>query len=67
MRLMMKDLVEKSGFCRDTVKRLADSGVLPHQRDMNGWRIFLPEALEIAKELAGLKDEELRDTEADSR
>lgn len=63
MRLMMKDLVEKSGFCRDTVKRLADSGVLPHQRDLNGWRVFSQEALEIAKELAGIK----RDTEADSR
>ena len=55
MRLMIKDLVEKSGFCRDTVKRLADSGVLPHQRDMNNWRVFDPKALEIVKKLAGIK------------
>lgn len=55
MRLTIKDLAEKSGFCRDTVKRLADSGVLPHRRDMNGWRVFTPEALELAKELAGIK------------
>lgn len=59
--------VEKSGFCRDTVKRLADSGVLPYQRDMNGWRVFTPEAIELAKELAGIKsDKELR-AEAGSR
>jgi len=65
MRLMMKDLIEKSGFCRDTVKRLADSGILPYKRDMNGWRVFAPEALEIAQELAGIKSEkELRNIEA---
>lgn len=62
---MMKDLMQKSGFCRDTVKRLADSGVLPHQRDMNNWRVFTPEALEIARELAGIKSEkELQEAEA---
>lgn len=68
MRLMMKDLVEESVFCRETVKRLADSGVLPHRRDMNGWRVFAPEAIEIAKNLAGVKpDKELRNAEAGRR
>ncbi len=64
MRLTIADLVKASGFCPDTVKKLADSGVLPHQRDMNNWRVFDPKALEIATELAGLKkknDEESTD------
>ncbi len=61
MRLMIKDLVEKSGFCRDTVKRLADSGVLPHKRDLNGWRVFEPTAIEIVRELAGLPQDDVED------
>ncbi len=65
MRLTISDIVKASGFCHDTVKKLANSGVLPHQRDVNNWRVFAPEALEIAKELAGISsDKELQATEA---
>ncbi len=65
MRLTISDVVKASGFCRDTIKKFADSGVLPNQRDVNNWRVFAPEALEIAKELAGIKsDKELRNHEA---
>lgn len=68
MRITISDVVKASGFCPDTVKKLADSGVLPYQRDMNNWRIFDPKALEIVKKLAGVKlDEELQNTEADRR
>ena len=65
MRLTISHIMRESGFCRDTVKKLANSGVLPHQRDVNNWRVFAPEAIEIAKELAGItSDKELRNHEA---
>lgn len=65
MRLTISHIMRESGFCRDTVKKLANSGVLPHQRDVNNWRVFAPEAIEIAKELAGISpDKESQDTEA---
>lgn len=68
MRLTISDIVKASGFCHDTVKKLANSGVLPHQRDVNNWRVFAPEAIEIAKELAGVKsDREVRNAEAGRR
>ena len=57
MRLTVSDVSKASGFCLDTIKKFADSGVLPHRRDINNWRVFSPEALEIAKELAGVKEE----------
>lgn len=68
VRLTVSDVVKISGFCPTTVKKLADSGVLPHRRDINDWRIFSPEALEIAKELAGIKsDQELPKAEVGER
>lgn len=63
MRLTISHIMRESGFCRDTVKKLANSGVLPHRRDVNGWRVFAPEAIEIAKKLAGLPQENVKQQE----
>lgn len=54
-RITVKDLMRISGFSRDTIMKLASQGKLPHQRDMNNWRIFEPECLEIVKKYGGVK------------
>ena len=57
MRLTIKDISEASGFCRDTVRKYADTGAIPFQKDVNGWRIFDERSVEIAKKLAGTRQD----------
>lgn len=56
-RITIKNLMTASGFSRDTIRKLADKGILPFSRDMNQWRIFKPECLKIVKQLAGISDD----------
>lgn len=66
-RITVTKLSRISGLCGKTIQKYADQGKLPHRRDANNWRIFEPEALDLAKKLAGVKlDEELRNAEAGS-
>lgn len=54
MRLTVTDIVRESGLCPDTVRKYADKGRIPNQRDANGWRIFTEESINVARKLAGL-------------
>ncbi len=54
-RITVKTLIDASGFSRDTIVKLATAGSLPFSRDMNQWRIFEPQCIDIVKELAGVK------------
>lgn len=56
-RITVKTLMDASGFSRDTIVKLATAGSLPFARDMNSWRIFEPQCIDIIKELAGVKQD----------
>lgn len=52
-RLTVRDLAKESGFSKDTIRKHADAGRIPHTKDVNNWRIFNAKSLEVAKKLAG--------------
>lgn len=54
MRYTVKDIAEKSGFSKDTIRRHADEGRIPCARDYNQWRVFNEQSIEVAKKLAGI-------------
>lgn len=54
-RITIKNLMTASGFSRDTIIKLTSQGMLPHSRDMNNWRIYKPECIDLVIELAGVK------------
>lgn len=56
-RLLVSDVAEIAGLNPATIRKLANEGKIESRRDWNNWRIFAPEALDIAKELAGIKSE----------
>ena len=57
MRLTVKDVARQSGLCVTTVRKHADSGRIPYRRDLNGWRVFNEQSIDIAKILAGTADQ----------
>lgn len=57
MRFTVKDVSKQSGFCPDTIRKHANEGRIPCTRDINGWRVFTEKSIKIARELAGIKNE----------
>ncbi len=53
-RFTVTDLVRESGLSSATVRKYADSGKIPVQRDTNGWRIFDERSIDVARGLAGV-------------
>lgn len=39
-RITVETIAKKTGLCKPTIRKLADEGRIPCNRDMNGWRIF---------------------------
>lgn len=58
MRFTVREVAKQSGFCPDTIRKHADEGRIPCTRDLNNWRVFSEQAIEIAKELAGVGKQE---------
>jgi DNA-binding transcriptional MerR regulator len=57
-RITVTKLSHISGLCVRTLQRYADAGKLPCYRDVNNWRVFAPEAVGIARQLAGIEKQE---------
>lgn len=55
-RYTVKDVSERSGFSKDTIRRHADKGRIPCARDLNQWRVFNERSIEVAKKLAGVSE-----------
>ena len=53
-RYRVGEVARLSGLHENTVRKLADEGVVPCNRDYNNHRVFTPEGIERLKELAGI-------------
>ena len=54
MRLKLMHMVKATGLCPQTIRKYADAGYIPVTRDVNGWRIFDENSIEVARQLAGI-------------
>ncbi len=52
-RLTPYDIAREANVHPSTIRKWTDEGMLPNNRDVRGWRKYPPQAVEIAKELAG--------------
>ncbi len=53
-RLLVGEVANLIGIHPETVKRLEKRGLIESQRDLNGWRRYDPEAVEMLRRLYGL-------------
>jgi DNA-binding transcriptional MerR regulator len=51
MSLLVHQVAKLSGVSADTVRRWERKGLLTSERDVNGWRVYGPEAVEKLRRL----------------
>ena len=51
MSLLVHQVAKLSGVSVDTVRRWERKGLLTSERDVNGWRVYGPEAVEELRRL----------------
>lgn len=62
-RFTVGEAARLSGLCANTIRRLADDGKIPCQRDYNDYRIFTPEGIEQLRRMAGITNEKSANAE----
>jgi DNA-binding transcriptional MerR regulator len=62
--MLISELAEKVGLHPETIRRLERRGLINSQRDLNNWRRYPPEMVDVLKRLYGQTDQSNSESEA---